>query len=210
MTAVVSWLPWFAGAYLLGALPTSYLVMRMARGIDLRTVGSGNLGATNLYRQLGWRFAIPVGLVDMAKGAIPVAAGLRLPGGGVGMALALGAAAVIGHVYSVFVGFKGGKGVATGAGVVLGLAPWAFVVSFAVWALVVRLSGYVSLGSVVAALVFPGATWLLHPEQRPWVGMHLSLAALIVVLHRSNLRRLAAGTENRFGRHGTAASGGAG
>lgn len=210
MSTVVAWLPWFVGSYLLGAVPTSYLVMRMVRGVDLRTVGSGNLGATNLYRQLGWRFAIPVGLFDMAKGALPVVAGLRLAGSGMAVALGLGAAAVIGHVYSVFVGFKGGKGVATGAGVVLGLAPWAFVVSLGVWGLVVWLSGYVSLGSVLAALVFPGATWLLHPEQRPILWMHLVLAAMIVVLHRANLRRLAAGTENRFGRHGPPASRGAG
>lgn len=210
MSTVVAWLPWFAGAYLLGAVPTSYLVMRMARGVDLRTVGSGNLGATNLYRQLGWRFAVPVGLFDMAKGALPVMAGLRLPGGGMAVALGLGAAAVIGHVYSVFVGFKGGKGVATGAGVVLGLSPWAFVVSLGVWGVVVWLSGYVSLASVIAALLFPGVTWVLHPEQRPLLWMHVALAALIVVLHRTNLRRLAAGTENRFGRHGSTASRGAG
>lgn len=210
MTTVVTWLPWFAGAYLLGAVPASYLVMRLVKGVDLRTVGSGNLGATNLYRQLGWRFAVPVGLFDMAKGALPVVAGLRLAGGGMGVALGLGAAAVIGHVYSVFVGFKGGKGVATGAGVVLGLAPWAFVVSLAVWGVVVWLSGYVSLASVLAALAFPGAIWVLHPEQRPLLWMHLMLAALIVVLHRANLRRLVAGTENRFGRHGSTASRGAG
>lgn len=210
MSTIVAWLPWFTGAYLLGAVPTSYLVMRMARGVDLRTVGSGNLGATNLYRQLGWRFAVPVGLFDMAKGALPVIAGLRLPGGGMAVALGLGAAAVIGHVYSLFVGFKGGKGVATGAGVVLGLAPWAFVVSLGVWGVVVWLSGYVSLASVIAALVFPGVTWILHPEQRPLLWMHVTLAALIVVLHHTNLRRLAAGTESRFGRHGPAASRGAG
>lgn len=210
MSSVVAWLPWVAGAYLLGAIPTSYLVMRMARGVDLRTVGSGNLGATNLYRQLGWRFAVPVGLFDMAKGALPVIAGLQLPGGGMAVALGLGAAAVIGHVYSLFVGFKGGKGVATGAGVVLGLAPWAFVVSLGIWGVVVWLSGYVSLASVIAALLFPGVTWLLHPDQRPLLWMHVALAALIVVLHRTNLRRLVAGTENRFGRHGPAASRGAG
>ncbi len=210
MSTIGAWLPWFAGAYLLGAVPTSYLVMRMARGVDLRTVGSGNLGATNLYRQLGWRFAVPVGLFDMAKGALPVIAGLQLSGGSMAVALGLGAAAVIGHVYSVFVGFKGGKGVATAAGIVLGLAPWAFAVSLGIWGVVVWLSGYVSLASVIAALLFPGVTWIFHPEQRPLLWMHVALAALIVVLHRANLRRLAAGTENRFGRRGPVASGGAG
>lgn len=200
MSNALAWAPWFAGAYLLGAIPTSYLVVRLAKGVDLRTVGSGNLGATNLYRLLGWRYALPVGVFDMAKGTVPVMVGKQLLGGGALLMLGLGAAAVIGHVYSVFVGFKGGKGVATGAGVVLGLAPWAFLASLLVWIVVVRWSGYVSLGSIVAALVFPAATWVAHPTQRDLIGLHLLLALLIVVLHHRNIRRLLAGTENRFGR----------
>lgn len=199
MTGTLALLPWYAGAYLLGAIPTSYLVVRAVKGLDLRTVGSGNLGATNLYRQLGWRYAIPVGLFDMCKGTLPVVAAMRVLGVGVPVALTLGAMAVIGHVYSVFVGFRGGKGVATAAGVVLALAPWAFLASLLTWAVVVRFTGYVSLGSVVAALGFPVAAWILHPDQRGVAWMYLLLAAVIVVLHRANLRRLLAGTENRFG-----------
>src|SRR5690349_21359693 len=127
-------------SYLLGAIPTSYWVYKLARGVDLRTVGSGNLGATNLYRQAGWKYAIPVGLFDMLKGTIPVIflapwAGLSLAG-----AVGLGLVAVAGHVFSVFVGFKGGKGVATGGGVILGLAPWAFLVSLGLWIVIVKLT----------------------------------------------------------------------
>jgi glycerol-3-phosphate acyltransferase PlsY len=201
MTEALSLLPWFAGAYLLGAIPTSYLVGRVVKGIDLRRVGSGNLGATNLYRQLGWRYAVPVGLFDMFKGTLPVVAAMRVLGAGTPLALSLGAVAVIGHVYSVFVGFKGGKGVATAAGVVLALAPWAFLVSLLVWAVLVRLTGYVSLGSVIAATLFPAAAWILHPGQRDLAWMYLLLAAVIVALHHANIRRLLAGTESRFGRH---------
>ena len=197
-------LPWFLAAYLLGAIPTSYLVVRLVRGEDLRKLGSGNLGATNLYRVLGWRYAVPVALFDMAKGAVPVMVFGPRAGSGELTPLLLGGTAMVGHVFSVFVGFNGGKGVATGAGVVLGLAPWAFLAAFLAWALLVRTTGYVSLGSVGAALVLPPAVYLLHPERRPLIWFFVALAALVVVLHRGNLSRLRAGTESRFGRGATA------
>ncbi|HLG06524.1 MAG TPA: glycerol-3-phosphate 1-O-acyltransferase PlsY [Gemmatimonadales bacterium] len=205
MTALA---PWLVAAYLLGAIPTSYLVVRVLKGQDLRTLGSGNLGATNLYRVLGWKYAVPVGLFDLAKGLVPVAVfGPRAGQGELG-ALLLGAAAVVGHVFSVFVRFRGGKGVATGAGVVLGLAPWAFAVGLGVWLLTVAVSGYVSLGSILAALVLPPAVYWLHPERRGLVGAFAVLATVIVGLHHTNIRRLLAGTEHRFGRRaGTAMPG---
>lgn len=186
-------------SYLLGAIPTSHWVALGLKGVDLRTVGSGNLGATNLYRQLGWRYAIPVGVFDLLKGAIPVA--VFGPWAGVGEigAILLGVIAVFGHVFSLFVGFKGGKGVATGGGIVLGFAPWAFLAVLAVWVVAVRLSGYVSLGSILAALTLPPAVWFLHPLHRaavPWLAV---LSALVIWFHRSNIQRLLAGTENRFG-----------
>jgi len=197
---IPEWLPWLAASYLLGAIPTSYLTVRLVKGHDLRRLGSGNLGATNLFRQLGWAFAIPVGLFDLAKGAIPVMVFGPRAGGGQVVPLLLGAAAVVGHVFSVFVKFKGGKGVATGAGVVLGTAPWAFLVALVVWAVVTRLSGYVSLGSILAAASLPPAVWLLHPERRGMVWLFALLALAIIALHGANIRRLAEGTENRFGR----------
>lgn len=193
-------LPWLLASYLVGAIPTSYLVVRLVKGQDLRRLGSGNLGATNLYRVLGWRYAVPVGLFDMLKGALPVLVFAPRAGGGAVTALGLGAAAVIGHVFPVFLGFRGGKGVATGAGVVLGLAPLAFLAAFVTWALVVKVSGYVSLGSVLAAAVLPPAVFLLHPDRRPMIGLFILLALLIILLHRKNIGRLVSGTENRFGR----------
>ncbi len=196
-------------SYLLGAIPTSHWVAQGFKGIDLRTVGSGNLGATNLYRQLGWRYAIPVGLFDMLKGAVPVALFGPWAGAGEIGSLLLGVVAVFGHVFSLFVGFKGGKGVATGGGIVLGFAPWAFLVALLVWVVTTRLSGYVSLGSILGALALPPAVWFLHPSHRAAVPYVAVLSALVIWFHRANIGRLMAGTENRFGagrsKHGAAA-----
>ncbi|HEX6644937.1 MAG TPA: glycerol-3-phosphate 1-O-acyltransferase PlsY [Gemmatimonadales bacterium] len=197
--------PWLLASYLLGAVPTSYLAGRLFRGIDLREHGSGNLGATNLYRTLGWKFAIPVGLFDIAKGIIPVVAFAPRASPSQAVALACGIAAVVGHVWSVFVRFRGGKGVATAAGVMLGLAPLAIAALLGVWIAVVLVSGYVSLGSVVAAALLPVAVWVLHPDVRPLLPIVALVAAAIVWLHRANIRRLLAGTEHRFGRRRTAA-----
>jgi glycerol-3-phosphate acyltransferase PlsY len=187
-------------SYLLGAIPTSYLVGRIARGIDLREHGSGNLGATNLYRTLGWKFAVPVALFDIAKGALPVlvfaprVADSRL------FALGCGVMAVLGHVYSLFVRFRGGKGVATAAGVLLALSPWVVLALVGVWAAVVFATGYVSLGSVVAAALMPLLVWLLYPGSRGLVVLYAGITVGIIWLHRGNIRRLLAGTEHRFGR----------
>jgi glycerol-3-phosphate acyltransferase PlsY len=195
---------WLLASYLLGAIPTSYLAGRWFRGIDLRQHGSRNLGATNLYRVMGWKFAIPVGLFDVAKGAVPVLLfGPHIPD----LPYApiwCGIAAVLGHVFSVFVGFKGGKGVATAAGMVIGLAPLAFPVVLAAWGLIVWLTGYVSLGSIVAAVIFPVADYLLHPARRSAVTLafDMGIAGFIIWKHRANIRRLLQGTENRFGRKG--------
>jgi len=195
------------GSYLCGAVPTSFLVAKWFRGIDLREHGSKNLGATNLYRTLGWKFAVPVGLIDVAKGAIPVLLlGPRLPGVALFPTLC-GVMAVVGHVYSVFVGFKGGKGVATAAGMLLGLAPEALGVALIVWLVLVRSTGYVSLGSVAAAAVFPPADYLLNPGRRTLTALGLDVAVAVFVIwkHRGNIHRLLKGTESRFGRRGDSA-----
>jgi glycerol-3-phosphate acyltransferase PlsY len=189
---------WLAAAYLLGATPTAYMAGRLARGIDLREHGSRNLGATNVYRVLGWRWAIPVALVDVAKGAIPVALFARWGGLGSWAAVALGVAAILGHVFSPYVAFKGGKGVATALGVFLALAPLAVAIALPVWVGSLWLTGYVSLSSVVAAATFPVWVRLTQPAAAPAFWASVGVAALIVFSHRTNLRRLAAGTENRF------------
>ena len=191
-------------SYLLGAVPTSYVVGRVFRGIDLRQHGSGNLGATNLYRVLGWKYALPVALVDIAKGAVPVALLAPLVSASQYFALAAGLAAVAGHAVSPFVGFKGGKGVATAAGVMLALTPLTIAVLVVIWAIIVFSTGYVSLASIVAATLLPVLAWLLHPESRGLVPFDALIAAAIVWLHRGNIRRLLAGTEHRFGRRAAA------
>jgi glycerol-3-phosphate acyltransferase PlsY len=194
-------LVWLLASYLLGALPTSYIAGRLFRGIDLREHGSKNLGATNLYRVLGWRVAVPVGLFDMAKGLVPVLLFAPRVTPSQTFALVCGLTAVVGHVFSVFVGFRGGKGVATAAGVMLGLTPAALLVALVVWIAAVALTGYVSLGSILAAVVFPVAVRLLDPpEQAEILWLDIAAAAGIIWLHRANIGRLLRGTENRFGR----------
>ncbi len=189
---------WLLAAYVLGATPTAYLAGRMVRGIDLREHGSRNLGATNVYRVLGWAWAIPVALIDIAKGAIPVALFLRWAGNEPWLAIAVGIAAVLGHMFSPYVGFKGGKGVATAAGMFVALAPLAVAIALPVWGLSLWLTGYVSLSSMVAATTFPLLVRLTRPDAVATLWASVALAALIVFSHRGNIRRLVAGTENRF------------
>jgi acyl phosphate:glycerol-3-phosphate acyltransferase len=194
-------LPWLLASYLLGAIPTSYLAGRLFRGIDLREHGSRNLGATNLYRVLGWRFAIPVGVFDAAKGLVPVLVFAPRVSSSELFALVCGLVAVVGHVFSVFVGFKGGKGVATAAGVMLGLTPAALGIALVIWIALVYLTGYVSVASIAAAAVFPLAVYLIDPpDQIEILWLDVAVAAAIIWLHRANIGRLLKGTENRFGR----------
>ena len=181
-------------AYLLGATPTSYLVGKLARGIDLREHGSKNLGATNVFRILGWKYAIPVALFDIAKGAVPVLVFSHPPW----LAVAVGVAAVLGHMFSPYVHFKGGKGVATAAGMFLALAPLSVLIALAVWGFCLWLTGYVSLSSIVAVLTVPVTVSLLQPDAPHVFWASVALAALIVFAHRKNIARLVAGTENRF------------
>jgi len=189
---------WIVAAYLVGAIPTSYLAGRLGRGIDLREHGSKNLGATNVYRVLGWKYAVPVGLIDMAKGALPVALFPRWAHGAAWLPVVLGTAAVLGHMFSPYVRFRGGKGVATAAGMFLALAPVAIAVSAAVWAGVLWFSGYVSVSSLAAALLFPIWTHLTVPDAPYTFWASVALAVLIVFSHRANIRRLLDGTEHRF------------
>ena len=194
-------------AYLVGSIPAAYIAGRM-HGVDLRKVGSGNLGATNVVRTLGWRVGVPVYLFDTLKGALPV---LLLPGvtgtprGGL-WAIAFGIAAIVGHVRPIFLlGKGGGKGVATAGGVFLGLAPLATAVSIAVFLVTVKLSGYVSLGSLLSALALPVALLVLVGPSSPVLWVSVLVAAFVFWTHRANIGRLRRGEENRFGRPRAAA-----
>jgi glycerol-3-phosphate acyltransferase PlsY len=189
-------------AYLLGATPSSYLLARWMGGIDLREVGSRNLGATNLYRQLGWKAAIPAALFDLAKGAVPVALAARFGGGPAWWPMIVGLGAVLGHVYSPFVGFKGGKGVATAAGVFLALTPASIGVAAIVWIGLLTFTGYMSVASMAGAVAFAAATPLCYRGQPVLSSVAVVVCAFIVFTHRSNVRRLLAGTEARFGKRG--------
>ena len=188
-------------SYLLGSVPTSFWAGRSLYGVDLRERGSGNLGATNVFRVLGGKAALPVLIVDVAKGFVPAWLFPRLDAAPWGWALAYGAAAILGHVFSVWMRFRGGKGIATSAGVFLGLAPWAVLAGFGVWALTVATTRIVSLASMLAALTIPVAVWLLpHPGGRALQYFTVALAAFVIWAHRTNLRRLVRGEEHRFGR----------
>ena len=195
----MTWL-FVALAYLVGATPTSYWVGRAVHKIDLRKHGSGNLGATNTFRVLGWRAALPVILVDVAKGWIPAAYFPLWDGADpLGWSLVYGAGAILGHVFSVYVGFRGGKGVATSAGVFMALAPWAVLIAGVLWGVVVLLTRIVSLGSLLAALVLPVAVYATN-EPRVELWLSIGLALFVIYAHRSNIRRLVRGEENRFSR----------
>ena len=188
-------------SYLLGSIPTSFWVARTVYGVDLRQRGSGNLGATNTFRVLGWKAALPVFVVDVAKGFVPAWWFPRIGHTSWGWAILFGAAAIIGHVFSVWVRFRGGKGIATSAGVFLGLAPWAVLCGFVVWAITVATTRIVSLASMLAALTIPVAVWALpHEGGVALQYFTIALAAFVIWAHRDNLRRLMRGEEHRFGR----------
>lgn len=195
-------------AYLLGSVPTGFLVARM-RGVDLRTVGSGNIGATNAFRALGKTAGIVVLVVDALKGFVACTGwctvGLWLLGrAGVplgepsGYRLLSGLAAVLGHNYTCWLRFKGGKGVATSAGVFAALAPLALLIALATWLVAFALTRYVSVGSLAAAVVLPGAVWLTQND-RLLAVVTTALGALAIARHHTNIRRLLRGTEHRIG-----------
>jgi glycerol-3-phosphate acyltransferase PlsY len=196
------------GAYLLGSIPFGYILVRLTRGEDVRASGSGNIGATNVARSGGKGLGILTLALDTFKGWLPVWVVLHLPGMPVAndrqlhvLAAAVALLAVLGHMFTVWLRFKGGKGVATGLGVFLALAPAAVLISVALFAVIFALTRYVSLGSIVAAASFP--IILLIREGNifgPW-GMALTttVAVLVIVRHHQNIGRLVNGTESRFG-----------
>jgi glycerol-3-phosphate acyltransferase PlsY len=183
------------GAYLCGSLPTGVLVGRLA-GVDVRAKGSGNVGATNVARTAGRWAGLVTLMIDIAKGALPVWVA-RATGASAVLSALAGLAAVVGHLLPVFSRFRGGKGVATAAGVFALLAPAALGLCVATFVLVVRRSGIVSLASIVAMAILPLAVLLIgHPP--PTVFVSIAIALCVVAAHRDNLRRLHAGTEPRF------------
>lgn len=188
-------------SYLLGSFPTSFLMGRL-HGIDLREQGSGNLGATNTFRVLGAWAAIPVFIVDVLKGFGPAALFVGMDGTADSrLAIAYGLSAIGGHVWPLFLGFRGGKGVATGAGVLLALAPVTTLVALLVWIGVVSLTRMVSVASLAAATIVSPLAWLMDQPGHT-VLFCLVVTAFVWWTHRSNVRRILDGTESRFGSGG--------
>jgi glycerol-3-phosphate acyltransferase PlsY len=186
-----------AAGYLLGAIPFAYLLARGLGGVDVRKVGSGNVGATNVLRATRARTALLVTVLDVAKGAAAVWAADTIGAGPSGRVLA-GLAAIIGHVHPVWLGFRGGKGVATACGVFAVLAPPATAMALAVFVAAVWGTGYVSMGSVSALIALPLAAWAAG-EALVVVAGASAACALVLFTHRSNLARWRAGTEPRIG-----------
>ena len=191
------------GAFLLGSIPTGYLVAR-AKGIDIRQHGSGNIGATNVFRTLGKPLGILVFFLDALKGFAAVWLALRYGGPSAWPPILAAVAAIAGHNYTPWLGFKGGKGIATSAGVLIALMPWAVLAIALVWFAVFFATRYVSLASISAAAALPaavGALWFYGcGGSAPLLGFSLLIAALAIWRHRSNIERLMAGTEHRFDR----------
>ena len=189
-------------AYVIGATPTSFWVGRIFFGVDLRTKGSGNLGATNTFRVLGWKAALPVALMDVLKGWFPVWFFPQRDHSAIWeWTLAYAAAAILGHVFSFWVRFKGGKGIATSAGAFLALSPWGVLSALVVWVGVTFSTRMVSAGSLAAAAVLPVALLFLpHKGGTTLILFTTALAVFVFWAHRTNIRRLLKGEEHRFGK----------
>ena len=197
------------GAYFLGSIPTGFLVAR-AKGVDIRTVGSGNIGATNVFRILGKPAGVFVLAVDALKGWLAcrlvanlayawfvgasTAAGVSVEH----LSIIAGVFAVLGHNYTCWLRFKGGKGIATSAGVLVALVPWALLIIFVVWVIVFTLTRYVSLASISAAFTLPFAVWVTQGSIM-LIAITASMSVLAIYKHRGNIQRLLHGTEPRLG-----------
>ena len=203
-------------SYLIGSIPSGIIVSKLFRGIDIRTKGSGNMGSTNAFRVLGWKLGLMVQILDLAKGigAVVLASYIfnGLPFHNATpfeditvFRIIAGVSAVLGHIFTVFAGFKGGKGISTAAGMLIGIAPVELAVAFGAFILVVTLSGYVSLGSIIAAVIFPFTMFLRENAfgvditvYQTLIVFSILLSALLIYTHRANIKRLIEKRENRF------------
>ncbi len=188
-------------AYFLGSVPFGILVTRLfEKDVDLRTVGSGNIGATNVSRAAGKAAGILTLVLDAGKGLLPMILAYMLVGDGYFWLSLVGGAAFLGHVFPIYLHFKGGKGVATGLGVVLALSPVTTFILIVLFSLVVYFTRYVSLGSLCAAVALPILMALLGPPSRSCVTLSLVIAFLVIYNHRENIHRLLSGQEAKFGK----------
>ena len=195
MEAYAKFAIWVVGAYLVGSVPFGYLIGR-ARGVDVRTVGSKNIGATNVYRTVGKAWGLLAFLCDFLKGLLPTLAALRW-GGEANLPVCVGLACVVGHTLTVFMRFRGGKGVATAFGMMIALLPYPTLAAFGVFVVTVWLSHYISLGSILAAATLGVLAWVV-PCTLFLRLVVTAIAVFVIVKHRSNIVRLAKGCENKI------------
>ncbi len=191
-----------AAAYLLGSIPFGYLIVRWRKGIDVRTTGSGATGATNVMRNLGMAGFLATFALDFGKGLGAVLLASRMTGGDPGWVAASAVAAIAGHIFPVWLGFRGGKGVATGVGVFLGLAPIPMALVLVIFAALVAAFRYISLGSIVAAAAFPLLFYAFDHPPAALVAGSAGAAVLVIASHHANVRRLLNGTESKVARRG--------
>ena len=191
-------------AYLVGAIPNGFLLARV-KGVDIRKVGSGNIGATNVFRSVSKTLGILTFIADAVKGLVPalvfpmLAAWISGVNPPAWLGLVYAALAIVGHTWPIYLGFKGGKGVATSAGALIGLAPLATGIGFVVWILFFVTSRYVSVASIAAAAAVPAAAWWLYRDNGAALPVFLTvLGAVIILRHKANIQRLATGAEHRF------------
>jgi len=206
-------------SYLLGSIPSAVVISKVFFGFDIRQKGSGNMGSTNTFRVLGWKAGVVVQVLDILKGVAAVVIAVKIFNGVLPFPNATGfeditvvktiagVSAVIGHIWTAFAGFRGGKGINTALGMLIGIAPVELAVAIGIFLLVVFASGYVSLGSILAAVSLPTTMVvrynIFHVDIEGYhtlIFFCIGLAALIIFTHRSNIRRLAEGRENRFNR----------
>jgi glycerol-3-phosphate acyltransferase PlsY len=204
-------------SYLLGAFPSAVVISRRFFGFDIREKGSGNMGSTNAFRVLGWKWGIVVQVLDILKGVLAVAVIASLIGQGIDLGkhtwfedltlikMLAGAAAVSGHIWSLFVGFRGGKGINTAAGMLIAIAPIDVSISIGIFIIAVIFSGYISLGSISAAIAFPSSMFFRYnilrdtiPGYEYMIYFALALTLVLLYAHRANIKRLLKGKENRF------------
>ena len=184
--------------YLLGSIPIGYLIVRWRKGIDVRTTGSKSIGATNVMRNLGLRGFIATSILDASKGFIVVLLASTLTGNDPRWTAAAGLAAILGHIFPVWLEFRGGKGVATSVGVFFALAPVAMGCCLLIFVAVVALWGYISVASIASIAAFPVLAYLLNRPPSATLLAALTAAGLVIAKHHSNLDRLFDGTESRF------------
>ncbi len=190
---------WFllAGSYLLGSLPFGLWIARAVKGVDIRTVGSGNIGATNVWRTCGPRAGVPAFVLDVFKGVLPTVLGTLMFPHDARPAILAGLLAIVGHNYSVWLRFQGGKGIATSVGVLAGVAPRLLFCLVGVFGAELLLFQFISLGGICAALAAPPLTLWLYPGDKYRFVFTLAAAAMAIYRHRANIKRLLAGTEPR-------------